>query len=57
MALKLVNDAAVQVFDDQNSDCFPGYVHELLNILGIGSVTDDKFIQSLPFSLNDVTAG
>jgi hypothetical protein len=57
MALKLVNDAAIKVFDDQNSDCFPGYVNELLNILGIDSAADDKFIQSLPFSLNDVTAG
>ena len=32
-------------------------MHELLNILEIDSASDDKFIQSLPFSLNDVTTG
>lgn len=57
MALKLVNDASLPVFDDQYTDGFPGYVHELLDIFGIDSVSDDKFVQSLPFSLDDVTAG
>jgi hypothetical protein len=57
MALKLVNDTSIQVFDNQDPNAFPGYVQELLNILGINSASDNKFIRSLPFSLNDVTAG
>jgi len=57
MALKKVNDATTPEFNGQYANGFPGYAHELLDILGIDSVTDEKFIRSLPFSLNDITAG
>ncbi len=57
MALKLVYDASVPSFDERYADGLPKYVYEVLDLLGINSRSEDNFTQSLPFSLNDVTAG
>jgi hypothetical protein len=50
MALKLVYDASA-------ASSGAGYVSNLSDLLGISPQSDDIFIQQLPFSLTDVTAG
>ncbi len=57
MALKLVYDVSAKLFDTEYNGAFPKYIYEIHDILGIYPESPESFLQGLPFSLDDTTAG